>query len=437
MKSVHPVRLDRRAVLRGAGSIAVAIPFLEAMRPAWAQAQPKRFIAMFSSNGVIQDAWRPTGTETNFLLGRSLAPLEPFKSDVVVIQGLTLSAKGAVHPAAMAGLLTGTPADDTFARGPGNAGWATGPSIDQVIASEIAKKTRTRFKSLELGALTDSGSDLGGFRMVFAGPSLPIPPENNPLNAFKRLFTGLQQGGDTAALQKMIAQRRSILDAVKGEYERMKVRLGSEDRVKLDAHLVSVREIETDLLALPTANPSAACSQPAIGTPGSAMPAVAKAQMDIIVAALACDLTRVATLQLLRSGAQNSYPWIGVNDKHHDLGHRPDSDTAARDKLVKIETWYAEQFAYLVGKLKEKGLLDSTLVLWGNELGVGNTHDRRNAPFVLAGRAGGALRPGRYLNYPGVSHNNLLVSCGKAMDLELSTFGEPSWCQGPLRGLIA
>jgi hypothetical protein len=428
-------------VLRGAGA-ALALPWLEALdgrgpRPARAQAAPRRFVAVFSSNGVIQEAWRPTGAETAFELGPSLAPLLPHKSDVVVVQGLTLRCKGAVHPAAMSAWLTGTPADSTFVRGPGNAGWATGPSVDQVIAAEIAKAGRTRFRSLELGVKTESGSDLGGYRMIFSGPSQPIPPENSPLGAFSRLFASVgARPGDTAATERLLAQRRSILDAVKGEYARVQARVGAEDRARLEAHLASVREIEADLLAVGSAAPAPACGKPAV-TDAADIPAIAKLHMDIIAAALACDLVRVASLQFMRSGAQNTYPWIGVDDKHHDLGHRPDGDTAARDKLVKIETWYAAQVAYLIARLKERSLLDSTLVLWGNELGVGNTHDTKNAPFVLAGRAGGRLRTGRFVKHPGASHNNLLVSVLNAFDVPATTFGLPEWCQGPLPGLVA
>ena len=82
-------------------------------------------------------------------------------------------------------------------------------------------------------------------------------------------------------------------------------------------------------------------------------------------------------------------------------------------------------------------MLDHTLILWCNELAIGNVHSRTDAPYVLAGGAGGALRTGRFLSFAGdVPHNNLLVSLMNIMGLPDQTFGKPDWCTGPLTGLI-
>src|SRR6185295_8077891 len=166
-------------------------------------------------------------------------------------------------------------------------------------------------------------------------------------------------------------------------------------------------------------------------------------QMDLLVLALGCGLTRVASLQWSRSVSQVRFTWLGIDDGHHDLSHRGDTDPDAIDKLRQINSWYAARFASLIDRMKKVDhgdgttLLDSTLVLWCNELGKGNTHSRQNAPYVLAGRAGGALRTGRYLRYDGdVPHNNLLVALLNAMDVPDTRFGKPEWCTGRLPNLI-
>jgi hypothetical protein len=161
--------------------------------------------------------------------------------------------------------------------------------------------------------------------------------------------------------------------------------------------------------------------------------------------ALACDITRVASIQWSRSVSQVRFTWLDtpINEAHHDLSHRSDDDTDAVAKLTRINTWYASQLAGLIARLKaipegNGTVFDNTLILWSNELAKGNTHSRVGAGYVLAGHAGGALRTGRYLDYTGQSlpHNNLLVSLLNAMDVPDRSFGKTDWCTGPLSGLL-
>ena len=209
----------------------------------------------------------------------------------------------------------------------------------------------------------------------------------------------------------------------------------------------TVREIELRLDAQSVA--VATCRDPgAPKVPGNLFandqfPAVGMLQMDLLALALACDLTRVASLQWSRSVSQVRFTWLGINESHHELSHLSDDDTVAQNKLVQINTWYAKQVAYLTGKLAAttdvdgKRLLDSCLILSCNELGKGNAHSRKNAPYVLLGSAGGALSTGRFLSYAGdPPHNNLLTSLLVAMGIPATTFGKDDWCTGPLAGLL-
>jgi hypothetical protein len=164
--------------------------------------------------------------------------------------------------------------------------------------------------------------------------------------------------------------------------------------------------------------------------------------MDLLVSSLACDQTRVASLQWSHSVSDIPFPWLGIGTGHHTLSHKDDSDTTSQDQLVQINTWYAQQFAYLLGKLdavpESNGttLLDNCLVIWMNELAKGNVHSHNPLPVVIAGKCGGALRTGRYLTYPNaVPHNNLLVSIANAMGTNITTFGNPAYCTGALTNL--
>jgi hypothetical protein len=437
--------LDRRAVLRGGGA-AVALPLLEAMLPRRAHAQaapPRRFVPWFTANGTIMKNWAPTGTETAFTLAPILAPLEKWKQKLIVIQGVDQQGGGAGdgHQNGMAGWLTGQPTNaGPFKGGCGqNGGWANGVSADQLIASTIGKTTK--FKSLELAV--QAGSATNWSRMCYAGPDMPVPPEENPQNLFNRVFADLN--ANPVEIDRTRVRRKTILDAVMGQFSYIKGKLGGEDGRKIDAHFQAVRDIESRLSVL-GGGPGASCSKPVLGatpnpTGNDSFPAAGKLQMDLLVMALACDLTRVASLQWSRAVSPTRFTWLQITRGHHDISHDGDSNTTSVDQLTQINRWYAEQLGYLIGKMDaiqevDGTLLDNSLVLWGNELAKGNAHSRTDAAYLLAGSAGGYFKTGRYLSYTGtVPHNNLLVSCVNALGVPATTFGKPEWCTGPLARL--
>jgi hypothetical protein len=443
--------LDRRALLRGAGGITIGLPFLEIMtrsRVAAAQAAPpKRLIVFFSPDGSIRENWTPTGTETNFTLSRILAPLEPHKQNIVVVDGVdntcARNGLGDDHMRGMGSMLTGIELlPGTTQGGAGDpAGLAGGISVDQKVANVIGKTTK--FKSLELGVLTGGGGTVWAYTS-YADANVPLPPDNNPASVFNRVFS--QLGGDATAIQKLRARRKSVLDTVMDSYNTLAPQLGSVDKSRMESHFAEIRDLENRLTASTGVGES--CVKPAAPTidykANDNFPAIGKAQMDLMVMALACDLTRVATIQWERSVGDVRFTWLGADRGHHAYSHDADSATDTIEMLTKINIWYAEQFAYLLTKLASINegtgtMLDNTLVLWCNELSRGNSHSHPDMPFVLAGKAGGALRTGRYLTYPSsakVPHNNLLVSIQNAMGVPDQTIGNPAYCTGPLTNLL-
>jgi hypothetical protein len=438
-------RLPRRTVLRGALGAAVGLPWLEAMAPRRARAQsvpPKRFVIMFSPNGTLPTFWSPTGGETDFTLSPILAPLEPNRADIVIVKGLNQQGSGGDgHQNGIGGMLTGAPLNPGPFAGVGAppAGWASGPSVDQRVADGIAGSTKLR--SLELGVQVGSADNWG--RMIYRASDQPLPPDDDPASVYARVFADLHT--DPGVLARLRRRRKSILDAVGGEYTRVKARLGAADQQRLDEHLAAVRELEGRLTSDAVVS-GAACSDPKVppvaAQSNDAFPDVGAAQLDLLVMALACDVTRVASLQWSRSVAETRFTWLGINDGHHTLSHLGDDDAVAVNKLLAINNWYAGQMAGLIARLAAvpdgngTTLLDNTLVLWCNELAKGNTHSRRGAPYVLAGRAGGGLRTGRFLDYTGqeLPHNDLLVSLLNVMGLPDTTFGKPDWSTGALPG---
>jgi len=447
--------------MQGSLLASALLPLLEGGR-AWGQAAvaPRRLLIFYTPNGTIGPEWRPQGTETSFTFGRILKPLEPFKAKLIPLGGVHMaladSGFGSHHTRGVGGLLTGRPIlSGTFqSAGPPTAGWAAGISLDQHLARTL--NPPTPFKSLELGVNVIDAEVRG--RLSYTGASQPVPPVENPYDAFDRVFAGLAApgtaSGGSAALDRIRAQRRTILDLVGEELGSVRSRVGTADRMKLDAHLQSVQDIE-QRLATPTtggSTPTTGCTVPSVGartdlSSADSMPTLGKLQMDIAAAALACDTTRIVTLQWTHAESNQSFPWLGISDFHHVISHAGDTDAAAQEKLTKINVWYAEQLAYLLGKLDsyqegERTLLDNTVVLWCNEVGKGNNHAHRDLPFLLAGSCGGQLRTGRFVDYQangaaGHPHNNLLVSLARAMGGSDTTFGDPAHCTGPLTGLTA
>lgn len=433
----------RRNFLRGTAGAVIALPFLGSLqRSAKAAAPPKRLVLWHTANGTIYENWKPTGTETNFTLGTILKPLAPHKGKLLILDGVDNEVRkvsaGAAHQAGIGSLWSGVGVlpGDLFPGGGGKScGWGGGITIDQHIANEVGQTTL--LPSLELGLHVQQSQIRT--RMSYKDAELPVPPECNPTKAFDRVFGDLT--AEPEALAQLRKERKSILDAVGSEYDSLNARLGSDDQKKLEAHLDAVREIEKGL----DKNGGAiggSCQLPDLGanispTDETKMPQLGKKMMDILSMALVCDLTRVGSI--IWGGATNNivHSWLGHSTGHHPYSHGTDANSKA--KLTEINNWFAQQFAYLLGKLDavDEGdgttVLDNSVVVWGNELGVGQTHSRTNIPFVMAGSCGGYFDTGRLVEYGnGTWHNDLLVSLCNAMGAPVAKFGNTDFCKGEL-----
>jgi hypothetical protein len=358
------------------------------------------------------------------------------------------------HDLAMGTLLTAVP----MKLGPSGLGRANhiidgtagGPSIDQVIAKKIG--VGQRFTSLSLGVQSTSTIlEPMVTKMAYRASGDPVVPEDDPGRAFTALF------GDTAASQKAVldAQKRrgTVLDAVLGDLTSLSSKVGAGDRAKLDAHATSIRELEKQLVTM--ANTPQMChgltpTKPTVSLqpydclqdtrPAKCVGdfvAIGKAQLDILVLALACDLTRVATLQWSTAESTLIHAQLGISLEHHRMSHDQVNDAAL---ITKVDTWYAQQFATLLDKLAAvtdadgQTLLDGSVIFWTNELSDGASHDRHDLPWLLAGKGNGALRPGRFVQKTGEPHNKLYAAFQNMFGIASTGFGDPKF-PGVLSGL--
>jgi hypothetical protein len=457
----HRTRLSRRKLLGGLSALSIAVT-----SPIWRPATvfgadgktpaARRFIGVFSANGTIAKDFFPAGSGSGvpLELGRILAPLADHVSQLLVLKGVHMHSTvqnelgkdakasekpGGPHMKGPGAMFTGGSLQaGSFTGSGGPAGYADRISVDQYIAGRIG--TKTKFPSLEFGARIEGQEPL---RVIsYRGANQPNIAVDDPWQMYTRIFAN----ADLSATQlaQLLSERKSVLDFLSADIGALKTRVASEDKARLEAHLSSIRSLEQELTNTPVS-----CKAPVMPAKVDVramenFPTVGKLQMDLLLLAHICGLTNVSTLMFANADSWQYYPWIGVNEEHHELSHAGDSDDVANEKLVKINRWHAEQFAYMMDKLKAtqeadgSSMLDNTLLLWGNELGAGNSHTYKDIPWVLAGGAGGALQMGRYLQYPDQPHNNLLVSVCNAMGFDdVRSFGISGVCTGPLSGLTA
>lgn len=429
---------SRRDFLRQMGLQAAALPFvlnLPSLGFANQQSRKQRLIVIFTPNGTVPKAFWPDEEGTDFQLKPILEPLAPFKDRTLILHGVCdrIRGDGDNHMRGIGCLLTGI---ELF---PGNiqggshtpAGWASGKSIDQEIKEFLQRNpaTRTRFGSLEFGVLVPDRADTWT-RMVYAGPNQPIAPIDDPYQMFTKLY-GRQKDRETLT---------SVLDELTEDLKTLAAVLPAEDRRLLDEHATFVRQMEEELKSDETTLQHAVPElEQGVKEQNDNLPKISRMQLDLLVNSFVHDFARIATLQYTNSVGQAKMKWVGVDEGHHELSHEPDSNETAQDKLIRINTWFCEQLAYLAHKLAstpEPGgsgsLLDNTLIVWTNELGQGNTHTLDNIPFVLVGN-GLDFRMGRSLKFGRTPHNRLLLSLAHGFGHHIEKFGNPDYCdKGPL-----
>lgn len=432
--------LRRREFLKQAGRSAALLPFVAGL-PSLARANPgrprQRLIVVFTPNGTIPPAFWPDAVGRDFALKEIMTPLAPFQERMLILNGLSnrVRGDGDNHMRGMSCLLTGTELLPGNIQGGGKsipAGWAGGISIDQEMRNFFQGQaaTRTRFGSLEFGVGVQDRAD-PWTRMSYAGPGKPVAPISDPYQMYEKLYGQLK---DRDSL-------RSILDPLQAELAQVRKLISAEDRRMLEEHEALVRQLERELeapaaRALPASPPEL---ERGIADQNDNVPRLSRMQIDLLVNCFANDMARVATLQYTKSVGGARMNWLNITDGHHGLSHEPDTDEAARGKLIRINQWFAGEVSYLAEKLAatpEPGgggsMLDHTLVVWTNELGKGNTHTLDNIPFVLLG-GGFGFAMGRSLKFDRLPHNRLHLALAHAVGHRIPIFGKADFCSdGPL-----
>ncbi len=407
-------QISRRTVLRGIGT-AIALPWLESIMPRLSLAAgggPPRRMAFFSvPNGIHMPDWTPKEEGALKVLPPILAPLEPLRSSVTVLSGLTLDGGRphrdgpGDHARAAASFLTGAHPYKTSGKDIRN-----GVSVEQAAAEKVGRLTR--FASLELGC--ERGAQAGncdsGYSCAYSSniswrtPTSPMSKEVNPRAVFDRLFGPAElTAEDRARRAQQERRRKSILDFAAEDAAELRRKLDRSDGRKLDEYLYAVRQLERRLQKAETA----AASLPAGGRPAGTPKEFAehaRLMMDMIVLAFQTDSTRIATFMYLNEGNNRSYPEIGVRAGHHELSHHG-GNPEKQAQISKINRYHLGLLAEFLQKLDaakegDGTLLKSAMIMYGSGISDGNRHNHDDLPILLAGRGGGTIIGGRHLRYP-------------------------------------
>ena len=460
LRGLSPPRGPRGASRRSALKALAAIPFAAPLARAFAATDsgatpPKRLVLIMQNNGTQQASFWPDDRLSSPILDPLFTDAaggeNGLRRKVTIVKGMSIpydtnGTNANQHDMGFARLYTG---EKLLSRAGGP--WGGGPSVDQIVAQDWAADT------LALAVLASGYEPFPkpGFEhrrsFVYLGPAELKYPLVDPVAVYTKLFGS---GGGNDVRQRLL-RRQSVLDAVTGNLSEVAGRLGADDGRKLDYHMTAVRAVEQRQAATLAGGGACTMAPPrptdflardpqAETTVESYIPDLVDAMIDLAAVALACGLTRIATLQLGYCGGKWGFAWEGINIQFHDyIAHQDTSDAGSTpentERVVLANRYYASRIARLATALDavdEAGgtLLDNTLVVWGNELGRGD-HNQANVPVILLGLTGQGLPSGgRIIDAGEQVMNRLGCTILNLMDHPAAGFGDVPDC-GVFTGL--
>ncbi len=429
---------NRRDFAKAAGLAALFAPFLRHVTPSYAQTAlgPAKYLFIFFTPGTEPAVWHPAGSTASSIVHSSMTePLAPLNDNLVLVDRLDSMGSAGNHGSP--GGLTGVGYSATKMI-----------SLEQYASDQLGEAGISKqIPNLVLGSVASEQ------QTTFYRGGRAITPIFSPSSAYGAIFGGGDAefpgaSGEPAA-DARLRRRQSMLDVLNAEVNQLSMALGSEERVKLEAHTESLRQLEQRVAKQIEArnNPeplAVECVTPTDPGNGSDDLANSILHTSLAISAFSCDLTRVAAVQFgHHSTTQVNLAEVGApGDWHNGFVH---SDNP-RTRLVNLERWLAKQFVAAAEQLKNTpapdgngSLFDQTLMLWARDMGDAVAHGGSDMRFVLSGGAGGYLKTGgSYIDGAGRPHSSVLFNALEALGIpDLSGFGDPTLGQTGLEELRA
>jgi len=442
MRLITKRHIPRRTFLRGLG-VTMSLPLLDSMVPAQTPlaktaANPQiRLGLCYIPHGAVMANWTPAGDGAELKLSRTLAGLEPFKDQLLVVSNLAHKMAAPGGPGDNGGDHTRAPAvflNGVHPKRTDGADIQAGVTIDQMAAAKISQDTP--LPSLELATEDYSGlvgSCDVGFSCAYMNtiswrtPTTPLPMEINPRVVFDHLFG---DGANAAERLERIEQQRSILDAVTSQVRRLQGGLGQNDRNRVAEYLDTVREIERRIQLAERQNSNSSLDVPASpsGIPDDHQEH-SKLMFDLMTLAFQADITRVSTFMMAREVSYRTFPMLAISEGFHPASHHQNNPERL-ENLTKINTYHVGLIAYFLAKLKatpdgDGNLLDHSLILYGSGMSNSNIHNHSPLPVLVAGGAAGRMKGSRHLKYPEETPmSNLLLTILHKAGVEQEKVGD-------------
>ena len=450
--------LPRRTFLQGMGA-AVALPYLDAMVPAFAELKKGRGAAASgrtrlvciesvhgaagSNNwGATKNLWAPAkvGKDFELIAEGALPALEPWRkyltivsnTDVRMAEAFEAPEIGGDHFRSSAVFLTQSHPKQTQ-----GSDLYVGTSLDQIVARNIGGDAAIPSMQLCIENLDQAGGCYYNYACAYtdtiswASPSEPLPMIRNPRVAFDLLFGA---GKDNADRVNRRQANASILDWITGETAALKRTLGPADQQRIDKYLEDVRELERRIKMVEARNSSGAprdLPEAPIGVPDSFEEHM-KLMFDFQVLAFQSDMTRVFSFKTGRDASSRAYPESGTNKGFHPASHHGGREAAILDFNL-INRYHVSMLPYFMEKLKssmdgDKDLLEQTVIIYGSPMADGNIHNHRRCPLLFLGHGNGALEGEMHLRAPdGTPMANVFLSLMHKLGVnDAMSFGDSS-----------
>jgi hypothetical protein len=422
--------LARRDVLKSLGLGLGVLPLLHASKVWGAPTGPRRLLIVMNTNGWRQQFWKPKeGDLMTQTLPESCTALEPHKKDMIFCPDMSQPAYGGGGHGAYVSCLASGPNDSK-----GEYRVPFSPTIDQIVGPGLAMQGNLNRATLPLG-IQIAGGNAGIFpskRMCWKDRNTPITPEENIYASYADVFAGKTAApGDSSAIKALIAHKKSLLDYTGASLDRFKARLGTDDKQIVESHLSSVRDLENQL-ATPKADLTKCGADP--GQPmdiksGGSYPTLFKLSLDLMVASIRCDVTRVVTLAPCDASGSNISFKAAVPEANrgwHSMGHSPVSGGVDNKRFA--DKWLMGQFATLIDRLKaipegSGTMLDSTIVLWANHMEEGANHNSQKTGWMLAGNVNKYFKTGYCAPSSGRPVNGVLYHIAHALGFPVEFIG--------------
>lgn len=427
--------INRRTALKGIAGVTLGLPWLETA--SWgvdkkdADKHPLRFGVIYQPNGINPFEWTPEGTGADYKLSKTLRPLAPIRDEVLVLTNLNHDLKKgrdrptSGHYGGTSNFLVGTGVKRSM-----GSDIQCGVSVDQAAARKL--EDQTLLPSLELSTEPEwTGVDTGeritqlyGNSISWLNPTTPLARERFPRLAFDRLFGKTSGLGDT----------RSVIDLTLNSIHDLKKKVSQDDRHRLDEYLTSVRSLEKKLeFSEKNQRPvPKSLLEGRIPEPGQAKShdEHLSRMIDIMTLAFQTDRTRVATFMMGRSSSGIDFSFVDkICGGLHGMAHHANRKEKLKGYQIANEYCVGKYVEFLQKlhaiKEGERSVLDNSMILFGNNMRDGNSHTSANLPILLAGRAGGQLKPGRHIVYEKDTRLcNLYLAILKRMGHDIDSFNE-------------